>query len=97
MNHTILSGRPVADPDTGTSQNGKPYARFRLAHDRRNGAQDDQRAAMFIKLNDIVCSMRNVIPVVYRPRVGAISHKLHAPISGWDNDFYALKDWYRDA
>jgi len=48
MNHTILSGRPVADPDTGTSQNGKPYARFRLAHDRRNGAQDDQREALFI-------------------------------------------------
>jgi peptide/nickel transport system substrate-binding protein len=56
-----------------------------------------KRAAMFIKMNDIVCNMRNVIPVVYRPRVGAISHKLHAPISGWDNDFYALKDWYRDA
>jgi len=48
MNHTILSGRPVADPDTGTSQNGKPYARFRLAHDRRNGAQDDQREALFV-------------------------------------------------
>ena len=48
MNHTILSGRPVADPDTGTSQNGKPYARFRLAHDRRNGSQDDQREALFI-------------------------------------------------
>jgi single-strand DNA-binding protein len=48
MNHTILSGRPVADPDTGTSQNGKPYARFRLAHDRRNGAQDDHREALFV-------------------------------------------------
>ena len=48
MNHTILSGRPVADPDTGTSQNGKPYARFRLAHDRRNGAQGADRDAMFI-------------------------------------------------
>jgi hypothetical protein len=48
MNHMILSGRPVADPDTGTSQNGKPYARFRLAHDRRNGAQDDEREALLI-------------------------------------------------
>jgi peptide/nickel transport system substrate-binding protein len=56
-----------------------------------------KRAALFIKMNDIVIATRNVIPVVYRPRVGAISHKLHAPISGWDNDFYALKDWYRDA
>jgi single-stranded DNA-binding protein len=48
MNHTILSGRPVADPDTGTSQNGKPYACFRLAQDRRNGSQEDQREALFI-------------------------------------------------
>ena len=48
MNHTILSGRPVADPDTGTSQNGKPYARFRLAHDRRNRAQDSEREALFV-------------------------------------------------
>ena len=46
MNHTILSGRPVADPDTGTSDSGTAYARFRLAHDRRNGPQD--REAMFI-------------------------------------------------
>ena len=46
MNHTILSGRPVADPDTGTSDSGTAYARFRLAHDRRTGPQD--REAMFI-------------------------------------------------
>ena len=48
MNHTILSGRPVADPDTGTSEGGNAYARFRLAHDRRNGAQGADREAMFI-------------------------------------------------
>jgi len=46
MNNTILSGRPVADPETGTSESGTAYARFRLAHDRRNGPQD--REAMFI-------------------------------------------------
>ena len=48
MNHTILSGRPVADPETGTSESGTAYARFRLAHDRRNGAQGADREAMFI-------------------------------------------------
>jgi peptide/nickel transport system substrate-binding protein len=26
-----------------------------------------------------------------------VSTKLHAPLSGWDNDFWNLKDWYRDA
>jgi hypothetical protein len=34
---------------------------------------------------------------VYRPRVAAISSKLHADLSGWDNDFWNLADWYRDA
>ena len=48
MNHTILSGRPVADPETGTSESGTAYARFRLAHDRRNGAQGADSEAMFI-------------------------------------------------
>jgi len=48
MNHTTLSGRPIADPETGTSASGTTYARFRLAHDRRNGAQGADREAMFI-------------------------------------------------
>jgi peptide/nickel transport system substrate-binding protein len=38
-----------------------------------------------------------VIPVVYRPRVAAISSKLHASLSGWDNDMWDLATWYRDA
>ena len=37
------------------------------------------------------------IPVVYRPRVAAISSKLQAPLSGWDNDLWLLSDWYREA
>ena len=38
-----------------------------------------------------------VIPVVYRPRVSALSKQLRAPLSAWDNDFWNLKDWYREA
>jgi peptide/nickel transport system substrate-binding protein len=37
-----------------------------------------------------------VIPVVTRPGVTAAAKNLHAPISGWDNNTYALADWYRD-
>ena len=48
MNHTILSGRPVADAETGTSDSGKAFAKFRLAHDRRNGAEGAEREAMFV-------------------------------------------------
>jgi peptide/nickel transport system substrate-binding protein len=56
-----------------------------------------KRAALFIKLNDMVVADPAVIPVVYRPTVGAISHKLKATLSGWDNSFWNLKDWYREA
>ena len=56
-----------------------------------------KRAALFIRMNDLACGDHAVIPVVYRPRVAAISTKLNAQLSGWDNDLWNLKDWYRDA
>jgi peptide/nickel transport system substrate-binding protein len=55
-----------------------------------------KRATLFIQMNDLVIDNRVVIPVVFRPRVQAISSKLRAPVSGWDNDLWLLKDWYRD-
>jgi peptide/nickel transport system substrate-binding protein len=56
-----------------------------------------KRAALFIRMNDLVCNNVVVIPIVNRPKVQALSNKLHAPGSGWDNDLWNLKDWYRDA
>jgi len=56
-----------------------------------------KRAALFIRMNDLAIENQVVIPVVFRPRVAAVSAKLHAPLSGWDNDLWLLKDWFRDA
>jgi peptide/nickel transport system substrate-binding protein len=56
-----------------------------------------KRAALLIAMNDMVVEERAVIPVVYRPRVSALSKQLRAPLSAWDNDFWNLKDWYREA
>ena len=56
-----------------------------------------KRAALFIRMNDLVINNKVVIPVVNRPKVQALANKLHAPGSGWDNDLWNLKDWYRDA
>ena len=55
-----------------------------------------KRAALFMRMNDLVIENRVVIPVVFRPRVQGVSNRLHAPVSGWDNDVFLLKDWYRD-
>ena len=56
-----------------------------------------KRAALFMRMNDLAIEARAIIPVVFRPRVGAVANKLHAPSSGWENDFWLLKDWYREA
>jgi len=56
-----------------------------------------KRAALFIKMNDLVIDAVAVIPVVYRPAVEAVHHKLKAPLSGWDSVFFSLQSWYREA
>ena len=56
-----------------------------------------KRAALFIRMNDLACGDHAVIPVVYRPRVAAVSSKLRVDLSGWDTDMGNLKDWYREA
>jgi peptide/nickel transport system substrate-binding protein len=38
-----------------------------------------------------------IIPVVTRPSVSAVVSKLQAPLSGWDNNTYAIQDWYRES
>jgi peptide/nickel transport system substrate-binding protein len=55
-----------------------------------------KRAALFIKMNELAVGEHAVIPVVYRPRVAAISSKLKAALSGWDNDLWNLREWYRE-
>jgi peptide/nickel transport system substrate-binding protein len=55
-----------------------------------------KRAALFIKMNDMVVEDVAVIPIINRRWVAAMSNQLRATLSGWDNDFWNLKDWYRE-
>ena len=56
-----------------------------------------KRAALYVKMNEMVIQNGVVIPVVWRPRVRAISSKLRLEQSGWDSDFWNLQNWYREA
>jgi peptide/nickel transport system substrate-binding protein len=38
-----------------------------------------------------------VIPVVARPAVQAMTLKLKAAMSGWDNNTWDIQDWYKEA
>jgi len=56
-----------------------------------------KRGAMFIKMNEMVIQHVVVIPVVFRPRVAAVSNALRVEQSGWDSDFWNLQNWYKEA
>jgi peptide/nickel transport system substrate-binding protein len=56
-----------------------------------------KRAAMFIKMNDMVVQDQCVLGVVQRPGVAAVGAKLNVNISGWDNNTWDLSDWFKEA
>jgi peptide/nickel transport system substrate-binding protein len=72
------------------------------AYDKTFRAADGEldpvkRAALFIAMNDMVVDDHAVIPIVHRPVTAAMAHSLRGTLSGWDNDLWNLKDWYREA
>ncbi len=56
-----------------------------------------KRAALFIRMNDMVVGDPVVIPVVYRPLVNAVAQPLRGRRSGWDNVMADVRNWYREA
>ena len=56
-----------------------------------------KRAAIYIKMNDMVVNDFIVIPLISRPRVRGGNLKLVTTLSGWDLDFSALQNWYRES
>ena len=55
-----------------------------------------KRAALFIKMNDLVVGEGHIIPLISRPRVRGASLKLVTNLTGWDLDFSGLPNWYRE-
>ncbi|MBN8987897.1 MAG: peptide ABC transporter substrate-binding protein [Rhizobiales bacterium] len=56
-----------------------------------------KRAAMYIKLNDMVVGDNYIQPLLARSRVAALKNGLTAHLSGWDMDMWQLANWYREA
>jgi peptide/nickel transport system substrate-binding protein len=69
----------------------------KVFHAAQNDLDPVRRASLFVKMNDLVITGRHIIPVVGRPRTSTQSSKLKSVLSGWDNDLWLLKDWYREA
>jgi len=81
---------------------GRNISRWRNeAYDRLFRAAEGEldpvkRAALMIEMNDMVVGEPVVIPVVYRPAVTGMAHRLRGR-GGWgDNALGELRNWYRE-
>jgi len=55
-----------------------------------------KRAALFIRMNDMIISNVVVIPVLWRNGVGAATARLHGmELNGWDTTMWRLPYWYK--
>ena len=55
-----------------------------------------KRAAMYIKMNDLVVDNNVVIPVVYRRGASGQAKNLVCELSGWDNNTWDLQNWFKE-
>ena len=56
-----------------------------------------KRAALFIEMNNLIITERVIIPVVWRADVVGLNNNIRANLNPWDNPFWQLHDWYREA
>ena len=57
-----------------------------------------KRAALFIRMNDLVVQHVVVVPIIWRSNISGVSNKLKGTdICGWDSSFWNLAHWYREA
>jgi len=54
-----------------------------------------RRAALFIRMNDLLIQNVVVIPVLWRNRVASAGAKLRVDLSAWDSDIWRLGHWHR--
>src|SRR6266567_1955107 len=83
---------------------GRNVTRWRNEeYDRLYRAADTEldpvkRAALFIRMNDLVIQNVIVIPVLWRNGVSAAALKLQGmELSGWDSQLWRLSHWHRQA
>jgi peptide/nickel transport system substrate-binding protein len=56
-----------------------------------------KRAALYIRMNDLVIQNVVVIPVLWRSVISAVSNRIKGTeISGWDSNLWNLANWYRE-
>ncbi len=82
---------------TGRNVSRWSNAEYDAAHLAAQSELDPvKRVALFIKMNDIVCSDNYIIVLAHRPSVVALANKLQAPASGTGLVLDTLAHWYKE-
>ena len=56
-----------------------------------------KRAALFIRMNDMLVQTPVIVPFMWRGTASAVANRLRGTeISGWDSTFWNLAHWYRE-
>lgn len=80
---------------------GRNITRWRSAANdetfRDSGAELDpmRRAALFIRMNDLVVGSKHIIPQLNQRAVNGQLNNLRPVLSGWENTLWLLRDWHR--
>jgi peptide/nickel transport system substrate-binding protein len=56
-----------------------------------------KRAALFVRMNDMVVNDGYIVPLFARPRPVGTVNKFAGTISAWDNLTAFMNSWYREA
>jgi peptide/nickel transport system substrate-binding protein len=56
-----------------------------------------KRAALFVRMNDLIVGSNHVIPVVQRPLVSGSLNNLRTVLSAWDSTIGFIPEWWREA
>jgi peptide/nickel transport system substrate-binding protein len=75
-------------------QNAEFDALFRAAESELDAVK---RAALFIRMNDLVVGDGYVLPIIARKSARALNNRLVAPLSDWQSDIASLPHWYRES
>lgn len=68
----------------------------RIFHEAQGELDPVKRAALFIRLNDMIVGSNHIIPLVSRPTVSGSVNSLRPVLSAWDNTMWLLADWWRE-
>ena len=72
-------------------------AEYDRLHAEAEGELDPaKRAALYVRMNDLVVGDGYVIPLVNRAQTLAVANNLRAQFSGWSSDVFLIQDWYRE-